>query len=203
VWRYPQPAGSDAHPYLLLCPLLAVLLAGYAWLALWLPQPPADTAARRGLTAASFMAAAWTAGFLMHEQLGLPATGWSWPVAFAAPLAAGAAATRRQGHIGEGATAGLWAGLFGGLALFIVTMTTTYASSTWYARDPQTIADAHLHRQPALVWIAGDNLGGSIFMLIFIPALSIILSVLGAAAWHLTQNLRWPRRPKSLTGFVS
>jgi len=36
VWRYPQPPGSDSHPYLLLCPLLAALLAGYARLALWL-----------------------------------------------------------------------------------------------------------------------------------------------------------------------
>ena len=112
-------------------------------------------------------------------------------------------ATHRQGRIGEGAIAGLWAGLCGGLALFIVTMTTTYSSSNWYARDQQTIADAHLHGQPPAVWIVGDNLGGSIFMLIFIPALSIILSALGAAAWHLSQNLRRPRRPTSLTGFAS
>lgn len=201
VWRYPQPAGSDAHRYLWLCPLLAALLAGYARLALW--QPPGATAARHGLVAASFMAASWAAGFLLREQLGLPATGWAWPVAFAAPLAAGAVATRRQGGMGEGAIAGLWAGLFGGLGLFIVTMTTTYGSRNWYARDQQTIADAHLHGQPAVVWIVGDNLGGSIFMLIFIPALSIILSALGAAAWRLSQHLRRPGRPPSLTGLAS
>lgn len=203
VWRYPQPVSSNVHPYLLLCPLLAALLAGYARLALWLRQQPEDTAARYGLAAASFMAASWTAGFLLHEQLGLTATGWAWPVAFAAPLAAGAAAARRQGNIGEGAIAGLWAGLFGGLGLFIVTMTTTFGSGSWYAHDQQTIADAHLHGQSAAVWIVGDSLGGSIFMLIFIPVLSIILSALGAAAVQLGQTLHWPRRPKSLTGFVS
>lgn len=203
VWRYPQPAGSDAHSYLLFCPLLAVLLAGYARLALWLPQPPRDSVARYGFAAAAVMAAAWTAGFLLHEQLGLPATGWCWPVAFAAPLAIGAVAAGRQGNIFYGPIAGLWAGLFGGLGLFIVTMATTFGSTNWYTHDPETIADAHLHGQPAMVWIVGDNLGGSVFMLILIPVLSVVLSAVGAGAVQLSQVFRRPRRPESLSGVVS
>ena len=184
VWaarRYPQPADGPDHRYALLCPLLAVVLAGYVGLALWVSRRLYDgrRAARCGLAAAMFMAAAWTAGFLLHEQLGLPTSGWAWLPALAAPLAAGALATRQGGHPGDGVIAGLWAGLFGGLAQFIVAMTTTYSSISWYAHDRQNIADALLHRQPSAVWIVGDNLAGSIFMLIFIPVLSVILAIAG------------------------
>ena len=202
VWaarRYPQPAGGPDHRYALLCPLLAVLLGGYAGLALWLPRRLAGgrRAARCGLAAAMVMAAAWTAGFLLHEQFGMPATGWAWLLAAAAPLAAGALATRQAGRTGEGVTAGMWAGLFGGLAQFIVAMTTTYGSIGWYARDQQNIADALLHGQPSAVWIVGDNLGGSIFMMIFIPMLSVIL---GAAGTDLGQKLGRARRSGTGTG---
>jgi hypothetical protein len=95
--------------------------------------------------------------------------------------------------------AGLWAGLSGGLALFVAVMATTYGSIGWYVHDQQVIADAHLHGQSSAPWIVGGNLGGSIFMLICIPVLSAILSIAGSA---LSRNLRRARRPGTVAGPV-
>jgi hypothetical protein len=195
VWAaryYPQPADSRDHRYALLCPLLAVLLGTYLAIVLGLPQrlPGGRRAAHCGLVAAVLMGAVWTVGFLLHEQFGLPTTGWAWLPVLAAPLAAGALATRHNGHTGQGAIAGLWTGLFGGLAQYIVTMTTTYSSISWYARDRQTISDALVHHQLSAVWIVGDNLGGSIFLMMVIPVLGLLLGAAGTGLPRLSRDRR-------------
>jgi len=177
--RYPQAGGRHSHGYWQLCLVFALALTGYLWLSL--RPPPSFAAGRRngryGLAAAVVMMSALTVAFLLHQ--GVTGTN-GWTAALSTPLAAGALAGRHEGGVRNGAEVGLWAGLLGGLALFIVLMASTYGEISWYARDPSTIADAHQHGVASpVVWIVGDNLGGSIIALVWIPALSIILGTVG------------------------
>lgn len=191
VRHFPQPAGNQDHRYALICPLLAVLLAGYTGLAFWLARmlPAGGRAARHGMSAAAVMAGCWTAGFLLHEQAGLPTTGWAWPAAIAAPCVAAALATRSTRRLEDSLMVGVWATLLGALGFFIVTVASTAGAISWYTHDRQTIADAHLHALPASVWIAGDNLGGATFMLIILPMLTLVAAVAGGALGRIASHL--------------
>jgi hypothetical protein len=192
VRRFPQPVSNQDHRYALICPLLAVLLASYTGLAFWLARrlPGGRRAARYGLAAAAVMAGCWTAGFLLHEQAGLPTTGWAWPASIAAPGLAAALATRSTWRLKDGLIVGVWATLLGALGLFIVTVASTAGAISWFTHDQQTIADAHLHALPAAVWIAGDNLGGATFMLIILPVLALAAAAVGGALSRTASHLR-------------
>ncbi len=174
VSRYPAGAAGPAHDRGMTL-LFAAELAGYLWLALRQPRPLAGR--RSGVF--GLAAALVVAGAFLLDQSGVSGTA-TWTAALAAPLAAGALATRYDGGPGNGIGAVLWAGLLGGPALFIVNMVLTSRAVSLEARDPQAIAFAHQQGATSVpAWITGDHIGSSIVMLTGISLLSLMLS----AAW--------------------
>jgi hypothetical protein len=101
----------------------------------------------------------------------------------AAPLAAGAVATRRTGSTGQGTVAGLWAGAAAGLVATVLTLPTmvlfpTHVNLHWANPDPEAP-----HGTPyELRMSVGDTAGKYLGVLILAPMLGAGLGAYGAAA---------------------
>lgn len=189
VVRYPGAVGDPRDPVLiLLSVILAATLTGYTWMAL---VPPRATTShlvvvrRYGLVGGLAVGGLPVVGSVAAEfGYGKPVAGWSW-LAVAVAAVAGALAGRSSGDARAGLQAGLWTGLVGALILFVVGMSATYAAAAagrLIPTDAYTIrAFQHSGLPDLTTYMVGDNLGGSIILLLWIPVLSVTVGALGGA----------------------
>ena len=180
VTRYPW-AGED--PAGLFSIFLAVVLTGYLAAALTPPRaalPYRGVAARYALPAVAAMGLLWAAGTLLHQAYGWGTTGWSVPASLVVPGVVAALATRAHRDVEAGVWVAACTGLLAGLAFFASGMMLTYASTGWYARDPSTIHDALAVGVDPASYIVGDNLGGLIIALLWMPLLTLAIGAVGA-----------------------
>lgn len=176
--RYPRAVEDPSHAFSL---ILAAGLAGCVAMAL-LPSPAA--ARRYGVPAGILTGLLWAVGGMASDRHaeGLSPVIWLGSLAF--PMLSGVLAARSGGlRARTGVAAGLWSGLVAGLALFVAGMTTVYASTGWYQRDPATVELTHARGLPdAATWAVGDNLGGSVMMMVLLPFLCLAMAAFGSAA---------------------
>jgi hypothetical protein len=200
VVRYPAAAGEPWDPVLLfLSVILATMLTSYTWMALIPPR--AATAhilvvRRYGLAGGVVVGGLLIAGGAAATLgFGEALAGWSWLAAAVAAVAACAMAARSSGDARAGLAAGFWIGMVAALILFVGGMWGTYAAAGAGRLSP---TDAYTLRAfaesglPDLTsYVVGDNLGGSITMLLWIPLLSVAI---GAGSGEL--GVRPARRPR-------
>ena len=114
-------------------------------------------------------------------------------VALVAPIVVAALAAHSSHDAGVGRAAALWSGLVGGLLVFIVYVTVTYAGDG-RPYDAQTLRDFHASGARDLVTYAvADDLGGALSMLVIIPVVALALGSLTSARASATR-LAPPRR---------
>jgi hypothetical protein len=190
VERYPGAVGDPWDPVLvLLSVVLATMLSGYVWLALVPPRAATShivVVRRYGLVGGLLIGGLPLAGSAAAEfGYGKPLTGWSWLAAAVAAVAGGAMAARFSGAARAGLQAGLWAGLVGALIFLVVGMSATYAAAAagrLIPTDAYTIrAFQHSGLPDLTTYVVGDDLGGSIMLLMWIPVLSVAFGALGGA----------------------
>lgn len=109
-------------------------------------------------------------------------------------LTAGALASSRRGRLEDGLETAVWATLLAGLTTSIMIIAATWRVAPSADGSRQIVADARLHGvASASAWLAGDNLGGAIFSLIWMPAVFMALAGGGAiigCALRATANQR-------------
>jgi hypothetical protein len=190
VVRYPGAVGDPWDPVLvLLSVVLAAMLTGYVWLALVPPRAATShivVVRRYGLVGGLLVGGLPVAGGVAAEfGYGKPLAGWSWLAAALAAVAGGALAGRSSGAARAGLEAGLWTGLVGALILLVVGMSATYAAAgagRLIPSDASTIGAFQDSGLPDVTTYAvGDNLGGSIMLLVWIPLLSVAVGAVGGA----------------------
>ena len=100
-------------------------------------------------------------------------------VALVSPVAAAGLARRASGTAGASTGAALWSGLVGGLLVFVIWVTTTYARDG-RPYDAQLLRDYHRSGSHDLVaYAVADNLGGALGLLVIIPLVALALGTLG------------------------
>jgi hypothetical protein len=190
VVRYPGAVGEPWDPVLIvLSVVLAATLSGYTWMALVPPQAATSqpvVVRRYGLVGGLVVGGLPVVGSAAAEfGYGKPLAGWSWLAAAVAAVAAGALAARATGAARAGLQAGLWLGLVGALTLFVVGMLGTYAAAAagrLIPTDAYTIrAFQHSGLADLTTYVVGDNLGGSIMLLLWIPLLGVGVGAVGGA----------------------
>jgi hypothetical protein len=148
-----------------------------------------SAAARRyGLTGGLAVGAGWLLG--LAPPLGLK--GWVFLpllVALLGPALVAAVAGHRSGDTRSGTLAALWSGLVGGLTVFIVWVTVTYANAGG-PYDAGLVRDFHSSGSHDLATYAiGDDLGSGLVLLLLVPTVALAVGSLSA-------RLRLPtRRP--------
>ena len=101
-------------------------------------------------------------------------------VALLGPGCVAALAARAGGDVTAGTRAALWSGIVGGLLVFTVWMTATYARDG-RPYDPQLLRDLPHSGAPDLATLAvGDALAGALTLLILIPLTALAFGSLGA-----------------------
>jgi hypothetical protein len=96
-------------------------------------------------------------------------------VAMLGPACIGARAARAARDARTGRRAALWSGIIGGLIVFIVWVTATYARDG-RPYDPGLLRDFHRSGAHDLATYAvSDNLGGGLVLLLIIPAAALAL----------------------------
>ncbi len=183
--RYPGLRSGAGAPGA--CVVLAVLLSGYAAAALTLSGGYTRSAALARRFSASgdlVVGATWVAGLapphLLKAWVFVPLL-----VALLAPAAV-AALVGRAGRDARAATdAALWSGLVGGLLVFIVWVTETYAHNG-RPYDAQLVRDFRSSGSHDLVGYAvSDNLGAALGLLVIIPTVALAVgSLVGRTAAH-------------------
>ena len=100
-------------------------------------------------------------------------------VALVSPVAAAGLARRASGTAGASTGAALWSGLVGGLLVFVIWVTKTYARDG-RPYDAQLLRDYHRSGSHDLVaYAVADNLGGALGLLVIIPLVALALGTLG------------------------
>ena len=157
------------------CGFLLLLLICYAAGALTLSRgttPQARVARRYGVTGGLVVGVAWLVSIapshLLKAWVFLPLL-----VALLVPAAVAALAGRASSD-GRAATgAALWSGLVGGLLVFLVWITETYARDG-RPYDAQLLRDFHRSGSHDLAaYAVSDNLGGAIGLLVIIPVVAL------------------------------
>ena len=86
---------------------------------------------------------------------------------------------RERDRFGASTGAALWSGLVGGLLVFVIWVTTTYARDG-RPYDAQLLRDYHRSGSHDLVaYAVADNLGGALGLLVIIPLVALALGTLG------------------------
>jgi hypothetical protein len=187
VQFYPQVMGSAADHGWVLGVVLDVASAGYLGAACLLPRwfPARRSNGLYGLAAGLVVAVA-AACYVAHPSL---TDVWAGPfpgrdvylLALLAVPAAAILASTRRGRVEDGLEAGLWGALLTGLIMAIMLIAATYRVAPSAGGNWHVVADAHGHGvASASVWLAGDNLGGAIISLIWIPVILVALAGGGA-----------------------
>ncbi|MDX6540322.1 MAG: hypothetical protein QOI71_1932 [Gaiellales bacterium] len=100
-------------------------------------------------------------------------------VALVAPLVVAVLAGRASRNAGAATGAALWSGLVGGLLVFIIWVTATYATDG-RPYDAQLLRDYRNSGSHDLVaYAVADNLGGALGLLVIIPLVALALGSLG------------------------
>ena len=180
VIRYPGVrSGGDAA---VVAVAFVVVLAAYGLVALALSRGAGEregTARRYGLIAAPVIGAAWlivlSPSAMFKEWVLVPLS-----VALLGPGCVAALAARVGGVVTAGIRAALWSGIVGGLLVFAVWMTATYARDG-RPYDPQLVRDLPHSGAPDLATLAvSDALGAAVSLLILIPLTALAFGALGA-----------------------
>jgi hypothetical protein len=94
-------------------------------------------------------------------------------------------AARASKDARAGFQAGLWTGLVGALTLFVAGMAATYAAATAGRLSPTDAYTIRAFQDSGLpdltTYVVGDDLGGSIMLLVWIPLLCLAIGALGGA----------------------
>ncbi len=160
---------------------LATLLA-YIALTLFFSRGatrPSASARRYGLTGGLAVGAGWLLAIAppssLKEWVVLPLL-----IALLGPALVAAVAGRRARDSQTGTLAALWSGLVGGLTVFIVWVSVTYANSG-RPYDAGLVRDFHKSGKPDLATYAiADNLGSGLVLLLMIPTVALALGSLSA-----------------------
>ena len=139
-----------------------------------------SAAARRsGLAGGLAVGGGWLLGIAPPSAL----KGWVFLpllIALLGPAVVAVVAGRRSRDARTGILAALWSGLVGGLTVFIVWLTVTYANSGG-PYDSGLVRDFHKSGAPDLATYAvGDNLGSGLVLLVMIPTVALALGSLSA-----------------------
>jgi hypothetical protein len=162
-------------------PAFLALLTGYAMIALTLSSrrgAPAQIARRYGLIGGIAVGGAW---FVIFS----PGPLKSWvilPLAFAllGPASIAALAGRATRDPRTGTEAAVWAGIVGGLTVFIVWVTATYLHNG-RPYDAGLLRDFHNSGAPDLATFAvSDDLGSGLVLLLLVPTLALALGSLAS-----------------------
>jgi hypothetical protein len=160
---------------------LAVLLV-YVGLAVLLSRGVGESSASArlyGLVGGLVLGACWLLAIAPPSIL----KGWVlFPllVALLGPTLVAAVAGRHTRDSTTGTLAALWAGLVGGLTVFIVWVSVTYADAGG-PYDAGLVRDFHKSGSPDLTTYAvSDNLGSGLVLLLMIPAVALALGSLSA-----------------------
>ncbi len=160
---------------------LATLLT-YAALTVFLSrgETQRSAAARHyGLVGGLAVGVGWLLGIAPPSAL----KGWVFLpllVALLGPAVVAAVAGRRARDSRTGTLAALWSGLVGGLAVFIVWVTVTYANAGG-PYDSGLVTDFHKSGAPDLATYAvSDNLGSGLVLLLMIPTVALALGSMSA-----------------------
>jgi hypothetical protein len=183
--RYPGLRSRDAA---VVAVAFVALLASYAATTLALSRGTGVrevTARRHGLVGGAVIGAAWLVVLSPTEVLKqwvlLPLI-----IALLAPACIAALAARAGAVATGGTRAALWSGIVGGLLVFTVSLTATYAHNG-RPYDPQLLRDLPHSGAPDLATLAvSDALSSALTLLILIPLTALASGSLGA---------RLPRRP--------
>jgi hypothetical protein len=137
------------------------------------------TARRHGMVGGVVIGAAWLVVLsptgVLKEWVLVPLI-----VALLGPACVGALATRAGGVVTAGSRAALWSGMVGGLLVFAVWMTATYARDG-RPFDAQLLRDFPRSGAPDLATLAvGDALGSALTLLILVPLAALAFGSLGA-----------------------
>ena len=167
--------------------VLALVLTGYLWLALTPPRAllAARTTRRLGVGAGIGLGAVLAAVSMVDYDFDHSAVPYAWSAALAIVLAGSAVAGAVGGSARAGAETALWAGLIGTLAFFAVE--TLAALQRFRTGDPRFLADVRADKGAssldALVTAAvTEHMSGVIVMLALLPAVVLLLGLVGGAA---------------------
>ena len=188
--RYPGLRTGDS--WLALTAFLAIMVAyGLGALSLSRGRGSAPAIARRcGVAGGLAVGGGWLLLFLHVSKafFFVPLA-----VALVAPIVVAAVAGHSSHDTRVGRAAALWSGLVGGLLVFIVYVTVTYAGDG-RPYDAQMVRDFHASGARDLVTYAvADDLGGALSMLVIIPVVALALGSLMSARASATR-LAPPRR---------
>ena len=178
--RYPG-LRSDSHVWAAVVVFLA-LLCVYAAVTLALSRGVSSQATfsrRYGLLGGLLIGGAWLLALSPPEAF----KSWvAFPLVIAlfGPAGLAVVATQQSRDVTTGTRAALWSGLVGGLAVFIVWVTTTYADNG-RPYDAGLVRDFHNSHAPDLTTYAvSDNLGSGLVLLLLIPTVALALGSLAA-----------------------
>jgi hypothetical protein len=178
--RYPG-LRSDSHVWAAVVVFLA-LLSVYAAVTLALSRGVSERATlsrRYGLLGGVLVGAAWLLALSPTEAL----KGWAaFPlvVALLGPACIAALVARISHDSTAGTRAALWSGLVGGLGVFIVWATNTYANDG-RPYDAGLLRDFHNSHAPDLTTYAvSDNLGSGLVLLLLVPTVALAVGSLTA-----------------------
>jgi hypothetical protein len=175
--------GLQSEPNVLgaMVAFLVVLLA-YITLTVFLSRGTTRRSAvarRYGVTGGLAVGAGWLFGLAPPSAL----KGWVFLpllVALIGPALLAAVAARRTHDSRAGTLAALWSGLVGGLSVFIIWVTVTYANAGG-PYDTGLVEDFHRSGAHDLTTYAvSDNLGSGLVLLVMIPTVALALGSLSA-----------------------
>ena len=177
--RYPG-LRTGLGTWLAAAAFLVIMLAyGVAALSLSRGRAPAAAIARRyGLAGGLAVGAAW---LLILAPLAKALFFVPLAIALLVPAGVAALAGRSSRDARAGRAAALWCGLVGGLLVFIVWMTVTYADDG-RPYDAQMVRDFRASGSHDLTaYAVGDDLGGALGLLLIIPVVALALGSLAGA----------------------
>ena len=217
VQRFPQVMSTGGPRSWGIAVVFDVVSAGYLWAA-WLLSRRFPATARNSLHALG-------AGLVLAAVAGVNIAQasvtrvWIGPVpgevayslACLTVPAASALAAGRRGLVKDGLETAAWATLLASLITSITIIAATIRVAPAADGSRQIVADARLHGvASASAWLAGDNLGGAIFLLIWDPLMFMALAaggiivgravraIAGAGGWRSSRRSR--ERPRRRPG---
>jgi hypothetical protein len=152
-------------------------------------SPEISLPRRYGLAGGLIIGGAWLAALSPPQDL----KAWvAFPlvVALFGPACVAALAGRQHDDVRIGTRAALWTGIVGGLGVFIVWATTTYASAGG-PYDAGTLRDfRNSHATDLTTYVVSDNLGSALVLLLLIPTFALAVGSLTAQIASRTSRIR-------------
>jgi len=186
---YPALLAERKLPLLLA--VLASALVGYTVLALAQTRVvggPLGRVRRASLVGGVFLGLVW----LVFAAAWWNLHGWPMIAAIVTPLLPGAYAARTSGGFGAGVRTVISTGLIAGLVVFVGLTIDAFATAHGPYDAGQVDQFARTgYPSPPAYWM-GEGLAAAVMMLLFIPALTILVGSLGAMAGGVRRPARTP-----------